>query len=360
MTQREKEILTILKSEPTISQQDLADRLGITRSSVAVHITNLLKKGYILGKGYIVQEDPYIVVIGGANIDIQGVPKKKLTYRDSNIGEVKVSLGGVGRNIAENCARLNITTRLISVIGDDLYGQQMLKHAQSIGLHMQDCVILPQTSTSTYLSILDESHDLAVSINHMDTIEFLTVENLKAKRSLIEHAQLCVLDTNLSESVLKFLLTSFPNTIFFVDPVSGTKALKLQPYLQRIHTLKPNLLEAKMLSSIEENLPSLDVLAKSLKAQRVFISLGSQGVYVLEGRRHIHLQSPPVDVINATGAGDAFMAGLVYAYLKGMNIEDTAWIAMGASRLALSHIDTINPNLCEELLLKTTEEIRNV
>jgi pseudouridine kinase len=97
-----------------------------------------------------------------------------------------------------------------------------------------------------------------------------------------------------------------------------------------------------------------------LKAQRVFISLGSQGVYVCDGNKHIHLHSPPIEVINATGAGDAFMAGLVYAYLKGMNIEDTAWIAMGASRLALSHPDTINLNLSEELLLKTTEEIRNV
>ena len=49
MTQREQEILNILKQEPTISQNDIASRLGITRSSVAVHITNLLKKGYLLG-----------------------------------------------------------------------------------------------------------------------------------------------------------------------------------------------------------------------------------------------------------------------------------------------------------------------
>ncbi|PKM90704.1 MAG: kinase [Firmicutes bacterium HGW-Firmicutes-10] len=360
MTQREKEILAILKSEPTISQQDLADRLGITRSSVAVHITNLLKKGYILGKGYILQEDPYIVVIGGANIDIQGTPKNRLTYKDSNIGEVRISLGGVGRNIAENCARLNIMTRLISVIGDDLYGQQMLKHAQTVNLHMQDCLILPQTPTSTYLSILDESRDLAVSINHMDSIDLLTVDDLKAKRSLIEHAQLCVLDTNLSEDVLKYLLTSFPNTIFFVDPVSGAKAQKIKPYLQAIHTLKPNLLEAKVLSSLDNDSDSLEDLAKSLKSQRAFISLGSQGVYVIDGKKHVHFHSPPIDVINATGAGDAFMAGLVYAYLRGLDIEETTWIAMAASRLALSHTDTINPNLSEQLLLKTMEEIKNV
>jgi pseudouridine kinase len=361
MTQREKEILSILKSEPMISQQELADRLMITRSSVAVHITNLLKKGYILGKGYIVQEEPYIVVIGGANIDIQGFPKNQLSYKDSNIGEVRISLGGVGRNIAENCARLNILTRFISVIGDDLYGQQILKHAQSINLHMQDCLVLPQTATSTYLSILDESRDLAVSINHMDSIELLTVDEIKAKRSLIEHAQLCVLDTNLSESVLEYLLTSFPNTIFFVDPVSGVKAQKIKPYLHAIHTLKPNLLEAKVLSALDKDAsPSLEEIAKSLKSHRTFISLGSLGVFVIDGKKHIHFHSPPIDVINATGAGDAFMAGLVYAYLKGWDIENTTKIAMAASRLALSHTDTINPNLSEQLLLKTMEEIKHV
>jgi pseudouridine kinase len=210
------------------------------------------------------------------------------------------------------------------------------------------------------LSILDESRDLAVSINHMDSIDLLTVEDLKAKRSLIEHAQLCVLDTNLSESVLHYLLTSFPNTIFFVDPVSGSKAQKIKPYLQAIHTLKPNLIEAKVLSSFDKDSASLEDLAKSLKSQRTFISLGSQGVYVIDGKKQVHFHSPPIDVINATGAGDAFMAGLVYAYLKGLDIEETTWIAMAASRLALSHTDTINPNLNEQLLLKTMEEIKHV
>jgi pseudouridine kinase len=101
-------------------------------------------------------------------------------------------------------------------------------------------------------------------------------------------------------------------------------------------------------------------MAEALKSQRTFISLGSQGVFIIDGNKHIRFQSPPIDVINATGAGDAFMAGLVYAYLKGLNIEDTAWIAMAASRLALSSSDTINPNFSEQLLLKTMEEIKRV
>ena len=359
MTQREQEILNILKQEPTISQNDIASRLGITRSSVAVHITNLLKKGYLLGKGYIVQDEPYILVIGGSNIDIQGFPKEKLIQRDSNIGTVKMSLGGVGRNIAENCARLGVPTRLMSVIGDDPYGQKILKEAQAIGLNMQDTVVLSGESTSTYLSILDETHDMAMAINHMDSIEKLTVDHIRAKRSIIEHAQLVVLDTNLSQAVLDHLLTQYPKTKFFVDTVSTKKAMKIKDHLKNIHTLKPNRMEAEVLTRSSEKTPLLE-LGSQLKCKRSFISLGSQGVQVFEGKTHLHFPTKPIEVVNATGAGDAFMAGLVYAYLKGYDIKETCLTAMAASRLALSHPDTINPNLNERSLHETLKELRHV
>ena len=50
MTQRERQILNWIEENPLISQQELAEKAGITRSSVAVHISNLMKKGYIAGK----------------------------------------------------------------------------------------------------------------------------------------------------------------------------------------------------------------------------------------------------------------------------------------------------------------------
>lgn len=356
MTQREQEILNILKQEPTISQNDIALRLGITRSSVAVHITNLLKKGYLLGKGYIVQDEPYVLVIGGSNVDIQGFPNDKLIARDSNIGTVKVSLGGVGRNIAENCARLGIPTRLMSVIGDDPYGQKILKEAQTIGLNMQDTLVIKGTSTSTYLSILDETHDMALAINHMDSIEKLSVEYIRAKRSIIEHAQVCVLDTNLSQAVLDYLLTSFPKTTFFVDPVSTKKALKIKDHLKHIHTLKPNRMEAEALTDSPPD-ASIREIGSKLTCKRSFISLGSKGVTVFEGSHAHHFNTSPIEVVNATGAGDAFMAGLVYAYLKGKDLKESATVAMAAARLALVHPDTINPNLNERTLNETLKEL---
>ena len=94
-----------------ISQQELADKLQITRSSVAVHISNLLKKGYIAGKGYVLRSGSYAVVVGGVNVDIGGRSFAPLVEADSNPGAVTVSLGGVGRNIAHNLALLGTDVR---------------------------------------------------------------------------------------------------------------------------------------------------------------------------------------------------------------------------------------------------------
>ena len=62
MTRREQEILAWIRDNPLISQQELAQRAGITRSSVAVHISNLMRKGLIRGRGYLLGEGAYVAV----------------------------------------------------------------------------------------------------------------------------------------------------------------------------------------------------------------------------------------------------------------------------------------------------------
>ncbi len=72
LTEREREILKLIKENPLISQEEVAKKLSVARSSIAVHISNIMKKGYIIGKGYLINESPYVLSIGGVNIDIQG------------------------------------------------------------------------------------------------------------------------------------------------------------------------------------------------------------------------------------------------------------------------------------------------
>ena len=75
MTQREEQILGWIREDPLISQQELALRAGITRSSVGVHIANLMRKGLIRGRGYLLAGEGYVVVVGAVNVDISGTPE---------------------------------------------------------------------------------------------------------------------------------------------------------------------------------------------------------------------------------------------------------------------------------------------
>ena len=143
MTQREREILRLIESDPMIAQQEIADQLGITRSSVAVHISNLTKKGYIAGKGYVLRSGSYAVVVGGVNVDIGGRSLAPLVAADSNPGTVSVSLGGVGRNIAHNLSLLGVDVRLLAAYGDDLHGQQVVSSCASLGIDLSHARKVP-------------------------------------------------------------------------------------------------------------------------------------------------------------------------------------------------------------------------
>ena len=119
MTKRERQILDWIIQDPMVTQETLAKRAGIARSSVAVHVSNLMKKGHIVGKGYILPEVGYVAVAGAVNVDIGGRSAGPLVGRDSNPGTVTVSMGGVGRNIAHNLRMLGVKVSLLTALGED-------------------------------------------------------------------------------------------------------------------------------------------------------------------------------------------------------------------------------------------------
>ena len=149
MTQRERQILQLIEDNPMIQQTEIAEKLGITRSSVAVHISNLIKKGYIAGKGYVLRSGSYAVVVGGVNVDIGGRSFAPLVASDSNPGTVSVSLGGVGRNIAHNLALLGVDVRMLTAYGDDNHGHQVASSCSALGIDLTHALKVPGGTTST-------------------------------------------------------------------------------------------------------------------------------------------------------------------------------------------------------------------
>jgi pseudouridine kinase len=347
VTQRERELLRWIEENPLISQQELADKAGITRSCVAAHISNLMKKGYIAGKGYVLRSATYAAVVGAVNMDIGGQSTRPLVSGDSNPGRVRMSLGGVGRNIAHNMALLGVDTRLITAFGDDVYAQKIAASCGELGIDISQSLTVPGGATSTYLFLGGPDGDMALAVSDMEIYDHLTPAFLSSRLGYLNNAQLIVVDANLPEQTILWLAEN-AKVPLFADPVSTAKAPKLKEILGRLHTLKPNRLEAQLLSGVTiTDRSSLDRAADVLLGtglRRVFISLGGDGVYAADqaGGR-LHLPCLPGKLINATGCGDAFMAALVWAYLEGTDLAGTARAGLAASSIAMEGAQTINP-----------------
>ena len=348
MTQRERQILHRIEKDPMISQQELADELGITRSSVAVHISNLIKKGAIAGKGYVLRSGSYAVVVGGVNVDIGGHAFAKLVAADSNPGTVRTSLGGVGRNIAHNMSLMGVDVRMLTAFGDDANGQRIAASCSELGIDLSHALRLSDAVTSTYLYLTDDKGEMALAVSDMEVCKRITPAYLASNLQLLQNAQVVVMDTNIPEESLIYLAENCTVPLF-CDPVSTAKAEKLRPILHRIHTLKPNKLEAELLSGVSiRTAADVEKAADqllSMGVHRLFISLGADGVYAAMGNERLHLNNIPGQMVNTTGCGDAFMAALVWAYLQGSDLRETALAGLAAGAVAMESTETINPNM---------------
>lgn len=346
MTQRERQILQLISRNPMISQQELADKLNITRSSVAVHISNLLKKGYIAGKGYVLRTGTYAVVVGGVNMDIGGRSDNALIPDDSNPGKVTVSLGGVGRNIAHNLALMGTDVHLLTAFGQDVHGQRIANSCVELGIDASHALKVADMSTSTYLYIATPDGEMAVAISDMQVCERITPAYLAANLSTLQNARVVVADTNIPAESLVYLAENCTAPLF-CDPVSTAKAKKLLPILDKIHTLKPNRLEAELLSGVRiHTKEDAEQAAQALLAKgvgRVFLSMGADGVYAATKTQKLWLSNLPGAMVSTTGCGDAAMAALVWAYLEGMDLKQAALAGLAAGAIALESAETINP-----------------
>ena len=350
MTQRERQLLEWIRENPMISQQELADKAGITRSSVAVHISNLMKKGCITGKGYIVRTAPYVAVVGGVNMDIGAVSAGKLVARDSNPGHVTTSLGGVGRNIAHNLCLLGQQTAMVTVMGDDDFGRRVQENARDIGLDLSASAVLPDCRTGTYLYICGPDGDMALAVNDMAIYDHMTPDFLRQRLDFINGADLVVLETNLPEDSIRWLCDNCRAPIL-ADPVSTIKAEKLRPVLGKLAALKPNRLEAELLSGMSIRTPEDAAQAARRLLDTglgtVYISLGAEGIYAADRQGSTAwVPCARCHVVNATGGGDAVAAALAARMVLGDSLSDTARWAVGAGALACEAETTINPAMC--------------
>ncbi len=310
-----------------------------------------------------IENNSYALVIGGSNIDFVSVTNNQLIWHDKNPGKIQISLGGVGRNISENLAKLDVSTKLISLVGDDIYGQFVLDGTKQSGVDVSCVHKIANHSSSVYFSLMDNKDDMVVAISDMDIMDKLTPDIIKGHLDIIENAKLVILDTNLPQTTLHYLLTSFSNTRFFVDTVSVSKCTKIQNLLVHIDTLKPNHLEAQVLTGItietvEDAFKAIDSLIRK-GVKQVFLSFGAKGLVYGNGNIKRHIPAHKIKVENAAGAGDSMMASIAYGDINDIDKEKLLVFANAAAALTLTSSSTIHPQFSVNSIKKfiNTEEI---
>lgn len=262
---------------------------------------------------------------------------------DSNPGRITCAPGGVARNVAENLARLGHAPRLVSAIGDDVFGQSLRQSTAAAGVDTQSLAVLPGQRTASYMSLHGPDGDMAVAVNDMAILEALTPAVLGAQNQLLEQAACMVLDCNLTAGALGFLIhdvAAAHGSPVFVDAVSVAKCQRIAPCLARIHTLKVNRLEAQTLAGMAvQTVADAQAAARRLHqdgVRQVIVSLGEQGVCWCDASGATgHLQAAPVPVVNTSGAGDALLAGLVHGFLNGWSLPQAVDFAMACAELTL-------------------------
>ena len=293
-----------------------------------------------------------ISVIGGANFDISAALTTPFVANDSNPGRISLGYGGVARNIAHNLSLLGHDVKFITAFGGDIFGGLMQDQCKNIGLDISLSLHSKAERTGMYLCINNHAGEMIAAVADTNVVNNITPAYLEKNLATLNKSDLLVADTNLSEETLLFLLDNV-NVPVFIDGVSTAKSQRIINVLMqttgKLHALKLNQKEALVVTETDNCTAAAEQLLK-LKIESVYITLGNGGVYCRNHEQEATFPALPVEVVNTTGAGDAFLAGVVHAVTQKIDFPQTAQYGLMTARATLMSEQAVNPNIANLLL----------
>ena len=275
-----------------------------------------------------------ICVIGGANVDIIATCAGAFVPNDSNPGVVRLAVGGVGRNIAHNLALLGDEVVFLTVFCSDAFGTFTAESCRKANIDIAMCDFV-QGVHSCFLSINDCDGEMVGGVADMLAADAITPEWLSRKLPLVGSVDAFVADANIPVVSLAYLIDNVDKPLY-MDAVSGAKAHKIREAVacserKRFFALKCNSIENEVLGGMDG-------------VQRVFVSRGADGLDAFEGKMKWHFPALPCRVVNATGAGDALMSGIVHVG-PDATVEEAARMGLLCAKHNVESPDTVNQKL---------------
>ena len=288
---------------------------------------------------------PKVLVVGASNVDYVALSNNKLIRKDSNIGKLNITFGGVGRNIVENLAILEDDVSFITFLGNDSFGKELRKDLESINVK----VYSPNKKerTSSYLAVLDSNGDMDVAICDTEIIDKSTVEDIEPFDDVISEFTSIVLDANINDKIIDHIFKEYSDKKILVEAVSANKVKRYEKYLDKIYLFKSNVLEAKHLLNLYDAEPML--LAKRLMergVKNVVITDGGKPVIIGENNEVVFVTPKPIEkIISASGAGDSLFAGLIHGLINGASLVESVAFGIKVSQMTLMVEESVNKDI---------------
>jgi len=303
-------------------------------------------------------DEGHVLVIGSASRDVSGRPNREIKLGVSNPGRVLRRVGGVARNIAENLARLEIDTVLLTAVGRDSSGKRVIKTCEDSGINCSHLRIIPGARTSSYLMVLQANGDLLTAISDFEVMEHVNADYLESSRELFESAAMIVVDATLSPSALAkvFELAAHYQVRVCADPTLPSLAGRLCDYIDQLYMVCPNAAETTALCGLDS--PAND-FETAVDAARHLVSLGTKiavvtmaekGLAYADGNGGGFIPAINTRVVDSSGAGDAFSGAVIFGLLNDVPVDEAMRLGVTAASLTLQSSLTVLPNLSQELL----------
>ena len=354
---KKEQLYELIRANPFIAQQDLAAELGLSRSAVAGYIATLVRERRLLGRAYVLPDKSPVMCIGAANLDRKLRTIAAMQLGTSNPATAEEVYGGVARNIAENLARLNLPTALLTALGDDGAGRNLQEHAEQAGIDTRGSLKLQDSATGTYTAILDDKGELVVALADMALYDRITPEFLSSRAPQRAAAAMTVADLNLPADSIALLLDSArsDNVPLVLVAVSQPKMARLPQNLHglRLLILNRGELETRVGRALatEADVRAACREVQAQGARDVIVTCGSQGVYHTRGGELVWMAAHQVNVVDVTGAGDAFSAAVCWSLYQG---SDDLTLAcrrgLKVAAMTLESAETVSPVLAADVL----------
>ncbi|MFM8432784.1 MAG: carbohydrate kinase family protein [Bacteroidota bacterium] len=265
-------------------------------------------------------EQGQVVCVGASLVDLTFRCEQEPVPFTSNPSRLHRSPGGVVRNIAHHLALLKIPVQLVTILGEDPDGHWLAQQCSDAGIGL-DHVLFAEEPTGTFASIATPSGDLHIGAVTSETDRLLTIDFFSKRSEVFRSASVVIADCNLSVDALRWLMR-FCNehqVPLVVETVSIPKARRLRDALPgNLLLVKPNREELAVFEQDAHVTPEEKIAhLHALGFKNVWLSRGAEGSLFSDGNTMVSLSAPRVHVRDVNGAGDASLAGWIYAWLQG-------------------------------------------